>query len=53
MLYRTNMLFLVGGGTNPKIPPNKVIVWDDNLQKCLGDMSYKTIILAVKIRFDL
>lgn len=52
MLYRTNLLFLVGGGTNPKFPPNKVVVWDDNQQKCLGEMSYKTNILAVKVRFD-
>ena len=52
MLYRTNMLFLVGGGMNPKFPPNKVVVWDDNQQKCLGEMSYKTCILAVKVRYD-
>ncbi len=52
MLYRTNMLFLVGGGPTPKFPPNKIVVWDDNQQKCLGEMSYKTNILAVKVRFD-
>jgi len=42
----------VGGGPTPKFPPNKVVVWDDNQQKCLGEMSYKTNILAVKVRFD-
>lgn len=29
MLYKTNLVALVGGGPTPKFPSHKVVLWDD------------------------
>ncbi|CAD8096398.1 unnamed protein product [Paramecium sonneborni] len=52
MLYRSNILALVGGGLQPKYPDNKVIIWDDHLVKCIGEMSFRTKIKNVKLKND-
>ena len=43
---------IVGGGRTPKLPTNNLVIWDDYLQKSIGEMTYKTRVLAVKLRFD-
>ena len=49
MLYRCNIVALVGGGKNPKFPPNKLILWDDAQLKSIGEISFRTDIKSIKL----
>ncbi|KIZ05596.1 WD repeat domain phosphoinositide-interacting protein 3 [Monoraphidium neglectum] len=50
MLFRCNILAIVGGGDAPQYPPNKVMIWDDHQGKCIGELSFKTQASSAQVR---
>ena len=52
MMFRTNLLALVGGGDKPKFATNKVFLWDDLSFKCIGELSFKNYVRAVRLTKD-
>lgn len=52
MLFRTNILALVGGGANPRFQPHKVVLWDDQDARVIAELSFRTPVKAVRLRRD-
>ncbi|XP_073224630.1 autophagy-related protein 18d-like isoform X2 [Cicer arietinum] len=52
MLFRCNVLALVGDVANSHYPPNKVLIWDDHQRRCMGEFTFRSEVRGVKLRRD-
>ena len=52
MLYRTNILALVGSDNNMNNKRSKLIIWDDHQKKSLSELKFNQNIMNVKLRKD-
>jgi len=52
MLFRCNIFALVGAANNGRFPPNKVIIWDDQRRKDIGELSFRHEVKSVRLRRD-
>ena len=50
MLFKTNIVGLVGGGPKPAYPPNQFVLWDDTKKEAIGTIDFKSAIKAVRLR---
>ena len=50
MLYKSNVLALLGGGKNPKYSPNKIVLWDDSQSKVITEIRLNNDVLNIKLK---
>ena len=50
MLYKSNVVALLGGGKNPKYSPNKIVLWDDSQQKVITEIRLNYEVVNVKLK---
>jgi WD repeat-containing protein 45 len=50
MLFRCNLLALIGGGEDSAFENTKVILWDDNKREKVGELNFKSEVKSVRLR---
>ncbi|KFM74712.1 WD repeat domain phosphoinositide-interacting protein 4, partial [Stegodyphus mimosarum] len=52
MLYRTNIIAIVGGGRKQKFAENAVLLWDDLARKFVSEFTFSSPVLSLRLRRD-
>ena len=52
MMNKSNILFMVGGGDNPKFSSSSVVLFDDRQGKKIGEIPFNSEILSCKVKKD-
>jgi len=52
LINRSNLVGIVGGGSNPRYPNNKLIIWDDYRKSFLGELSFRSEVRAIRLKKD-
>lgn len=52
MLWRTNVIAIVGGGKKPKYADNTVLIYDDHTKKFVMEITFTDTVKAVRMRKD-
>ncbi|KAF9608518.1 hypothetical protein IFM89_009884 [Coptis chinensis] len=47
MLFGCRCYALLGGGSHPNYPPNKVMVWDDKVERCIRELGFKSFEVVI------
>jgi hypothetical protein len=50
LLGKSNIVALVGGGTNPKYSPTHVVIWDDYQNTPIAKLEYNSEVCAIRCR---
>ena len=53
MLFKSNLLILVGGGPKPRFSKNSIILWDDKTNKQTGEVAFKSEILKLEMNKEM
>jgi len=49
-MHCSSLLFLVGGGRDPRYPPNKVIFWNEALGKEVAELEFREKVRGLTCR---
>lgn len=52
MLFRSNLVAMVGGGTSPKYDEKAALIWDDTAKKVVMDVSFNQPVVSIKLKYD-
>ncbi|WOK95888.1 hypothetical protein Cni_G04595 [Canna indica] len=52
MLFRSDIMALVGSAANSPYPPNNVLIWSDSRRRFISELRFRSNVRGVKLRED-